>query len=63
MLRANPLVNYPLTVSALKQGDKIQKSYLLEPAAGVNKSNCHVVVMVADATSGKVLQANEIALK
>lgn len=63
VLRANPLVNYPLTVSALKQGDKIQKSYLLKPAAGVNKSNCHVVVMVADATSGKVLQANEIELK
>lgn len=63
VLRANPIVNYPLTVSALKQGDKIQKSYLLEPASGVNKSNCHVVVMVADATSGKVLQANEIALK
>ena len=63
VLRANPLVNYPLTVSALKQGDKIQKSYLLKPAVGVNKSNCHVVVMVADATSGKVLQANEIELK
>ena len=63
VLRANPIVNYPLTVSALKQGDKIQKSYLLKPAAGVNKSNCHVVVMVADATSGKVLQANEIELK
>ena len=63
VLRDNPIVNYPLTMGALTQGTKLQKSYLLKPAAGVNKSNCHVVVMVADATSGKVLQANEIALK
>ncbi len=63
VLRANPLVNYPLTMGTLAQGTKLQKSYLLKPAAGVNKSNCHVVVMVADATSGKVLQANEIELK
>lgn len=63
VLRDNPIVNYPLTMGTLTQGTKLQKSYLLKPAAGVNKSNCHVVVMVADATSGKVLQANEIALK
>lgn len=63
VLRDNPIVNYPLTMGTLAQGTKLQKSYLLKPAAGVNKSNCHVVVMVADATSGKVLQANEIALK
>ncbi|MEE0983582.1 MAG: Omp28-related outer membrane protein [Bacteroidales bacterium] len=63
VLRDNPIVNYPLTMETLTQGTKLQKSYLLKPAAGVNKSNCHVVVMVADATSGKVLQANEIELK
>jgi hypothetical protein len=63
VLRDNPIVNYPLTMGNLTQGTKLQKSYLLKPAAGVNKSNCHVVVMVADATSGKVLQANEIELK
>ena len=63
VLRDNPIVNYPLTMGTLTQGTKLQKSYLLKPAAGVNKSNCHVVVMVADATSGKVLQANEIELK
>lgn len=63
VLRDNPIVNYPLTMGTLAQGTKLQKSYLLKPAAGVNKSNCHVVVMVADATSGKVLQANEIELK
>ena len=63
VLRDNPIVNYPLTMGTLTQGTKLQKSYLLKPAVGVNKSNCHVVVMVADATSGKVLQANEIALK
>lgn len=63
VLRDNPIVNYPLTMGTLTQGTKLQKSYLLKPAAGVNKSNCNVVVMVADATSGKVLQANEIALK
>jgi hypothetical protein len=50
-------------MGTLTQGTKLQKSYLLKPATGVNKSNCHVVVMVADATSGKVLQANEIELK
>lgn len=63
VLRDNPIVNYPLTMGTLTQGTKLQKSYLLKPATGVNKSNCHVVVMVADATSGKVLQANEIELK
>lgn len=63
VLRENPIVDFPLTFSPLSQGDKIQKSYLLTPASGVNINNCQVVVMVSDATSGKVLQANEIELK
>ncbi len=63
VLRGNPIVDMPLVIGNAPQGNKINKSYMLKPAAGVNLDNSSVVVFVTDASNGKVLQANEIKLK
>lgn len=62
VLRNNPLVGLPLTTNAMKQGEKIEKSYLLE-TNGLNQEHCSVVVMIAKASDGKVMQTNEIEIK
>ena len=62
VLRNNPLVGLPLTIKEMKQGEKIDKSYLLT-TNGLNPEHCSVVVMVAKASDGKVIQTNEIEIK
>lgn len=60
VLRENPLKNMPLSDS-FKQGDVIEKNYMITGSEKWVMENCAVVVLITNAT-GEVLQVNEIEL-
>jgi hypothetical protein len=61
VLRENPLKDMPLA-NSFKQGDVIEKNYLITGSDKWEKENCAVVVMITDNATGEVLQVNEIEL-
>lgn len=61
VLRENPLKDMPLA-NSFKQGDVIEKNYLITGSDKWVKENCAVVVMITDNATGEVLQVNEIEL-
>lgn len=62
VLRNNTLIGLPLTTGAVSKGEKIEKSYLLD-TSGLNHEHSSIVVMVARASNGKVIQVNEIDIR
>ncbi len=61
VLRENPLKDMPLA-NSFKQGDVIEKNYLVTGSQNWVMDNCAVVVMITDNATGEVLQVNEIEL-
>lgn len=61
VLRENPLKDMPLA-NSFKQGDVIEKNYMITGSDLWVKENCAVVVMITDNATGEVLQVNEIEL-
>lgn len=64
VLRKNGLVDYSLSTLAVGKGTTLNKNYLLSVDSDIkNINNCKVIVFVTNATSGQVIQVNEIAVK
>ena len=61
VLRENPLKDMPLA-NSFKQGDVIEKNYMITGSDLWVKENCAVVVMIINNATGEVLQVNEIEL-
>lgn len=63
VLRNNALSNIPLNTECLSTGETLKCNYAINIDPIWNLSNCRVVAIVTNQQTGRVIQANEIAVR